>query len=65
MDECVDCVLNNLNHIIGVKVRIGTLYGDGITPLKIAIKACEKIAEKLKINFFPIMCHIDFEPPTR
>ena len=39
IDECARVCLENLDSIVGVKVRVGSMYGKGIEPLDLALAA--------------------------
>ena len=60
LHECVRVARENLDLIVGIKVRVGRGAGgtSGIAPLDMALE----VAEELDL---PLMAHIDHPPPTR
>lgn len=60
LHECVRVARENLDLIVGVKVRVGRGAGgaSGIAPLDMALECAEELG-------LPLMAHIDHSPPTR
>jgi dihydroorotase len=60
LHECVRVARENLDLIVGVKVRVGRGAGgsSGIAPLDMALECAEELG-------LPLMAHIDHPPPTR
>ena len=60
LHECVRVARENLDLIVGIKVRVGRHAGgsSGIAPLDMALE----VADELDL---PLMAHIDHPPPTR
>jgi dihydroorotase len=60
LHECVRVARENLDLIVGVKVRVGRSAGgaSGIAPLDMALECAEELG-------LPLMAHIDHPPPTR
>ena len=58
--ECLRIARDNLDLVIGIKVRVGRVAGgaSGAAPLDLAIE----VADELDL---PVMAHIDFPPPSR
>jgi dihydroorotase len=58
--ECLRVAEANRDLVVGIKVRVGRGAGgsSGIAPLDMALEAAE--AARL-----PVMCHLDFPPPSR
>ena len=60
LDECVRVARENLDLIVGIKVRVGRSAGgsSGVAPLDMALEVAEELG-------LPVMAHIDHPPPTR
>jgi dihydroorotase len=60
LNECVRVARENLDLIVGIKVRVGRNAGgaSGIVPLEMAIEVAEELG-------LPVMAHIDHPPPSR
>ena len=60
LHECVRVARENLDLIVGVKVRVGRGAGgsSGVAPLDMALEVAEELG-------LPVMAHIDHPPPTR
>ena len=60
LHECVRVARENLDLIVGVKVRVGRGAGgtSGIAPLDMAMEVADELG-------LPLMAHIDHPPPTR
>lgn len=58
--DCLEVVEANKDLIVGVKVRVGMVAGDGkgVAPLDIALEVAEEAG-------VPVMCHLDNPPPSR
>ncbi len=58
--DCLEVVEANRELIVGVKVRVGMVAGDGkgVAPLDIALEVAEEAG-------LPVMCHLDNPPPSR
>jgi len=58
--DCLEILEANRDLIVGVKVRVGMVAGDGkgIAPLDIALEVAEEAG-------VPVMCHLDNPPPSR
>jgi len=58
--DCLEVLEANRDLIVGVKVRVGMVAGDGkgIAPLDIALEVAEEAG-------VPVMCHLDNPPPSR
>jgi dihydroorotase len=58
--ECLRVAEANRDLVVGIKVRVGRGAGgsSGIAPLDMALEAAEAAG-------LPVMCHLDFPPPSR
>jgi dihydroorotase len=58
--ECLRVAEANRDLVVGIKVRVGRGAGgaSGIAPLDMALEAAEAAG-------MPVMCHLDFPPPSR
>jgi len=58
--DCLEVLEANRDLLVGVKVRVGMVAGDGkgIAPLDIALEVAEEAG-------VPVMCHLDNPPPSR
>ena len=60
LNECVRVARENLDLIVGIKVRVGRGAGgaSGVAPLDMALEVAEEVG-------LPVMAHIDHPPPSR
>jgi dihydroorotase len=60
LGECVRIARENLDLVVGIKVRVGRGAGgsSGVAPLDMALEVAEELG-------LPLMAHIDHPPPTR
>jgi dihydroorotase len=60
LNECVRVARENLDLIVGVKVRVGRGAGgsSGVAPLDMALEVADELG-------LPLMAHIDHPPPSR
>ena len=58
--ECRKVAEANRDIVVGIKVRVGNKAGgnSGIAPLDMALEVAESLG-------LPVMCHLDFPPPSR
>ncbi len=58
--ECRKVAEENRDLVVGIKVRVGNKAGgnSGIAPLDMALEVAEQLG-------LPVMCHLDFPPPSR
>jgi dihydroorotase len=58
--DALDIALEHADIIPGIKVRVGLVASgiSGIEPMNIALDVCEEAN-------LPLMCHLDFPPPSR
>jgi dihydroorotase len=58
--DCRKVAEANRDLIVGIKVRVGNKAGgnSGIAPLDMALEVAESLG-------LPVMCHLDFPPPSR
>ncbi len=58
--ECLNVARENLDLVVGIKVRLGRMAGgtSGLAPLDLAVE----VAAELDL---PVMTHIDLPPPSR
>ncbi|MDI9349475.1 MAG: amidohydrolase/deacetylase family metallohydrolase [Candidatus Symbiobacter sp.] len=58
-EDCVETIEANRDLIVGVKVRIGRNASGtaGLLPLEIGLQVADRVG-------LPLMCHIDFPPPS-
>ena len=60
LNECVRVARENLDLIVGIKVRVGRGAGgtSGVAPLDMALEVADELG-------LPVMAHIDHPPPSR
>ena len=58
--ECRKVAEENRDIVVGIKVRVGKGAGgsSGVAPLEMALEVAEAVG-------LPVMCHLDFPPPSR
>jgi dihydroorotase len=58
--ECRRVAEANRDLVVGIKVRVGNKAGgnSGVAPLDMALEVAESLG-------LPVMCHLDFPPPSR
>jgi dihydroorotase len=58
--ECRKVAEANRDLVVGIKVRVGNKAGgnSGVAPLDMALEVAESLG-------LPVMCHLDFPPPSR
>lgn len=58
--DCRKVAEANRDIVVGIKVRVGNKAGgnSGIAPLDMALEVAESLG-------LPVMCHLDFPPPSR
>ena len=59
-EVCLQVAQENLDLIVGIKVRVGMAASDGrgVAPLDVALEVADELG-------LPVMCHLDNPPPSR